>query len=119
MRDNEHRTHSFIGVGEQNPTISEIRYVNGLSNPNAIRHKERPSVGSPVEDVVCFRDTVRQLGDYFSTLSDAEVLAVQARIVLPQLFPGGDLTNRTLGRLGIADERLVEIREEIKNIVFG
>ena len=119
MKDIEHRTHSFRGVGVNNATTEELREFSRTSNSLRTPRLARPGFGSPVEDVVCFRDTVRQLGDYFSTLSDAEVLAVQAQNVLPQIPQSGGVVTRTIDRLGVTGQRLAEIRQEMKAIIFG
>ena len=119
MRDIEYRTHSFRGVGGNNATTEELREFSRTNNSLKTPRLVRPGLGSPVEDAVCFRDTVRQLGDYFSTLSDAEVLAVQAQNVLPQIPQSGDVAIRTMGRLGITEQRLAEIKQEMKAIIFG
>ena len=118
-RDLMHRTHSFRGVGENNPPITELRGINSTVNYSRKPLLGLSGLGSSVEDQVCFAETVGELGTYFFTLTDAEVVAVQAQMVLPLLRSGDQMTSKILNRLGVSEERLTEIREEMKIIIFG
>lgn len=114
-RNEQHRPERFIGIANAIPRPAEVRDVSGTTNSLKPWELSVGSSSSPVEAQICFGETVRELGDYLSGLTDAEMLAVQAQTV----YPDGDLIKRMKERLGVADERLAEIREEMRNIIFG
>lgn len=113
MRSNEHRPERFVGIGLGIPEPSEVRGISGTSNP--LRSPQLCRSDSPVEAQICFQESLRELSQYLITLSPAEMLAIQAQVV----YPDGDLIKRMKQRLGVADERLMEIKEEMKSIIFG
>lgn len=116
MRSNENRPERFYGISLGVPKLDETREV---MEPRKKQSIPEAGSGSVVEASVCFSETLRELGQYFNTLTDAEILAMHARIVFSAMPAGNELAQRAIRRLGVENTRLSRISEEASAIVLG
>lgn len=113
------RLGTFRGLGLGEATSSEIAQVNRTGSTVRLTQIHKPDLRSPVEGQVCLNESIAELQHYFSGLSDAEKLAIQAKGAFTGLDQNRDLARRIIARLEVPEERLEEIKQVARRIVLG